>query len=86
MIVIIASWFKRYLIIIPTLEKPFLPIQGVPKEWFYYATSFIEIFITFATITTAILMLILFIRFIPIIAIHDYAISKKLFSVSNKKE
>ena len=85
-IVILASWFKRYLIITPTLENPFLPIQGVPKEWYQYTPTFIEAFITFATITTFILLIALFIRFVPIIAIHDYAINKRLFNiVKNKK-
>jgi Ni/Fe-hydrogenase subunit HybB-like protein len=83
-IVMVASWFKRYLIIIPTLETPFLPIQGVPKEWYSYSPSFIEAFITLTTFTTAILLIALFARFIPIIGIHDYAVAKRLIEQDKK--
>src|ERR1035437_9518514 len=33
---IIVAWAKRYLIVVPTLSSPFLPIQRVPESWGHY--------------------------------------------------
>ena len=32
-LVVLASWWKRYIIVTPTLLHPYLPIQGVPESW-----------------------------------------------------
>ena len=45
-VVLIASWLKRYLIVIPTLEHPFLPVQNVPENFHHYAPTGTEIMIT----------------------------------------
>ncbi len=35
-VVLVSAWFKRYLIVIPTLEHPFLPVQNVPEHFHHY--------------------------------------------------
>ena len=39
LIVVIGSWWKRFIIVTPTLLHPFLPIQGVPESWRHYFPS-----------------------------------------------
>ena len=36
---IIGAWAKRYLIVVPTLSSPFLPIQRVPESWGHYTPT-----------------------------------------------
>ena len=33
LMVVVGSWWKRYVIVTPTLLHPFLPIEGVPESW-----------------------------------------------------
>ena len=72
--VVLGAWWKRYIIVIPTLSHPFLPIQGVPKSWHTYFPTWMEWSITFATLALALLIITLLIRFLPIIPIHFFEI------------
>lgn len=40
--VVVGSWFKRYLIVTPTLLHPFLPMHDVPKNYLHYFPSWQE--------------------------------------------
>lgn len=42
----IGAWLKRYVIIVPTLQNPFLPIQGAPAGWAIYQPTWVEWSIT----------------------------------------
>ena len=44
-------WTKRYLIIIPTLETPLLPIHDLRPEYSHYSATWVEWGLTFAGIT-----------------------------------
>lgn len=70
---IIAAWFKRYLIVIPGLSHPYLPIQDVPENWKHYTPSLVETTIVVATIAATLLIVTLFSRFFPIISIWEVA-------------
>lgn len=41
-VVIIALWLNRYLIVVPTLESPYLPIQDARPEWLEYSATWVE--------------------------------------------
>ena len=69
-IVVIASWWKRFVIVTPTLLHPFLPIQGVPESWRTYTPSLHEWLITFATLAMCLLIITLLVRYLPIIPIQ----------------
>ena len=69
-VVVIASWWKRYIIITPTLLEPFLPIQGVPESWRSYFPSAHEWIITIATLAMALLIITLLVRFLPAVPIQ----------------
>ena len=70
MVVVISSWWKRYIIITPTLLEPFLPIQGVPESWRSYFPSLHEWTITVATLAMALLIITILVRFLPVVPIQ----------------
>jgi molybdopterin-containing oxidoreductase family membrane subunit len=72
----IAGWFKRYLIVIPGLLHPYLPIQDVPASWKHYSPSFIEMTIVAATFAAMLLIVTLFSRYFPIISVWEVAEGK----------
>ena len=73
LIVVIASWWKRYVIVTPTLLHPFLPIQGVPESWREYSPSVHEWLITFATLAMCLLIITILVRYLPVIPIQRTA-------------
>lgn len=74
--VFIAGWFKRYLIVIPGLLQPYLPIQDVPASWKHYSPSLIEMTIVAATFAAMLLIVTLFSRYFPIISVWEVAEGK----------
>ena len=70
LLVVVGSWWKRYLIVTPTLLHPFLPIQGVPEKWHHYFPSLHEWVITIATLAMAFLIITFLVRYLPIIPIQ----------------
>jgi Ni/Fe-hydrogenase subunit HybB-like protein len=73
MLVVLASWWKRFIIVTPTLLEPFLPIQGVPESWHTYSPSLHEWLITFATLAMCLLIITLLVRYLPAIPIQRTA-------------
>jgi molybdopterin-containing oxidoreductase family membrane subunit len=72
-LVVLGSWWKRYIIVTPTLLHPFLPIQGVPESWHHYFPSLHEWLITSATLAMAFLIITLLVRYLPVIPIQRTA-------------
>lgn len=83
-VVLIASWLKRYIIVIPTLEHPFLPVQNVPDHFKHYSPTSTEIMITIFAFVSAMLIITILAKLFPVITIWEYAeekgIDKKYFS------
>ncbi len=77
-LVVVGAWWKRFIIVTPTLLHPFLPIQGVPKSWHSYFPSALEWTITFGTLASALLIMTVLFRYLPIIPIHETAEEKGL--------
>lgn len=77
-LVVVGAWWKRYIIVTPTLLHPFLPFQGVPKSWHSYFPSGLEWTITFGTLASALLIMTILFRYLPIIPIHETAEEKGL--------
>lgn len=75
-VVVIAAWFKRYLIVIPGLAHPYMPIQDVPKSWMHYSPSLVEMTIVAATFAAMMLIVTIFSRFFPIISVWEVAEGK----------
>jgi molybdopterin-containing oxidoreductase family membrane subunit len=85
-LVVLGAWWKRYLIVTPTLLHPFLPFQGVPKSWHSYFPSALEWTITFGTLASALLIMTLLFRYLPIIPIHETAEEKGLLKHHKNEE
>jgi molybdopterin-containing oxidoreductase family membrane subunit len=86
LLVVLGSWWKRFLIVTPTLLQPFLPIQGVPEKWHHYYPSFHEWTITFGTLAMALLIITILVRYLPIIPIQRTADEQEALKESNNKE
>ena len=69
--VIIAAWFKRFLIVVPTLDHPFIPMNRVPESWIHYFPTLAEWFITAGTLAGALLIVTGLVRLFPIIPIQE---------------
>ncbi len=86
LLVVIGSWWKRYLIVTPTLLHPFLPIQGVPESWRHYFPSMHEWVITIATLAMALLIITLLIRYLPAVPIQRTADEQELLKTDKALE
>jgi Ni/Fe-hydrogenase subunit HybB-like protein len=71
LLVVIGSWFKRYLIVTPTLLHPFLPMQDVPDSYRHYFPSWEEWAIAIGSLAGALLIVTIFARIFPIIPIQE---------------
>ena len=71
LLVVIGSWFKRYLIVTPTLLHPFLPMHDVPENYKHYFPSWEEWAIAIGSLAGALLIVTIFARIFPIIPIHE---------------
>ena len=80
-IAVLGLWLNRYLIVVPTLETPFLPIQDTRQEFIYYTSTWVEWSLSFAGIAAFFLFFTLIIKFIPIIpmsGIIDHEMKKNI--------
>jgi len=73
-LVIVCAWFKRYLIVIPTMS--FLPVQEIPEAWKHYTPTFPEWIITGGSLAGALLIITFFVRYFPIISVWEVAEEK----------
>jgi Ni/Fe-hydrogenase subunit HybB-like protein len=87
--VLVSAWFKRYLIVVPTMEHPFLPIQNVPENFHTYTPTSIEIMITLFSFFAALTIISVLAKLFPVITIWEYAedkgIDKKYLSQKPKR-
>jgi Ni/Fe-hydrogenase subunit HybB-like protein len=69
--VVVGAWFKRYLIVTPTLMHPFLPMHDAPQRYHYYFPSWEEWAIAMGSLAGALLVITFFARVFPIVPIHE---------------
>ncbi len=67
-----ALWVKRYLIIVPTLESPLLPMQDTRAEYVHYSPTWVEWALTGAGIATFLLFFTLMSKFVTIVPISEF--------------
>jgi len=70
-LVVVGSWFKRYVIVTPTLLHPFLPMYDVPDSYKHYFPSWEEWAIAMGSLAGMLLIITLFARIFPIIPIQE---------------
>lgn len=69
--IVIGAWFKRYLIVTPTLLHPFLPMQNVPESYLHYFPSWEEWAIALGSMAGVLLIITFFARIYPIVPIQE---------------
>ncbi len=62
----IGMWFERFVIIVTSLHRDFLP-----SSWGYFRPTFVDIFTFIGTMGLFMTLFLLFIRFLPVIAISE---------------
>jgi len=72
-IVVTAMWVKRYIIIIPTLETPLLPMQESRLDYVHYSITWVEWALTFSGIAAFFLFFYFSSKFVPIIPVSELA-------------
>ena len=82
-LVVVGSWFKRFLIVTPTLLHPFLPMHDVPANYHHYFPTWEEWAIAGGSLAGALLVITFFARIFPIIPIHETIIETE--SLENEK-
>ena len=70
-IVIFALWLNRYLIVVPTLESPYLPIQDSRAAWMIYSATWVEWSLTAAGIAMFCLLFTLASKVIPVVQVSE---------------
>jgi len=81
-IVVVAMWVKRYIIIIPTLETPLLPMQDTRMDYVHYSITWVEWLLTLAGFASFCLFFYLFSKFVPIVPVSE----TKLIDENNKEK
>jgi molybdopterin-containing oxidoreductase family membrane subunit len=69
---VIALWVKRYLIIVPTLETPLLPMQDTRMEYVKYSATWVEWALTMAGVATFFLLFTIISKFVTIVPISEF--------------
>jgi len=75
--VVVGAWFKRYLIVTPTLLHPFLPMQNVPESYRHYFPSWEEWAIAMGSLAGALLIITFFARVFPVVSIYKTLTDEK---------
>ncbi len=70
--VLMGAWFKRFLIVIPSLQHPYLPIQDVDESYLHYYPTWEEWAITLASFAGVLLIITVLLKLFPIIPIQEY--------------
>ena len=73
LVVLASAWFKRYLIVIPTMEHPFLPVQNVPENFHHYSPTSTEIMIMLFSFFASLLIISILAKLFPVISIWEVA-------------
>ena len=72
-LVFVASWIKRYIIVVPTQEDPFLPMQHVPANFLVYHPTWTETGITMASFILVLIIITLLSKLFPVIPVWEAA-------------
>ena len=83
---VLALWVKRYLIIVPTLESPLLPMQDIRPEYIKYTATWVEWALTGAGIATFFLLFTIISKFVTIIPISEFGTKQELGVPEKKSE
>jgi len=75
-IVLVGAFLKRYIIVIPTLMHPYLPIQNVPDYFHKYFPTWIEMAVTAGAFSLALIIITVLLKVFPVIPLWELAEEK----------
>jgi len=70
-IMVLAMWVKRYLIVVPTLETPLLPIEDIRPEYIKYSITWVEWALTFGGVATFLFLFTIAAKFMTLIPVSE---------------
>lgn len=70
-VILIGAWFKRYLIVVPIQQHPYLPIQNVPEKFMHYQPTVPEIAITAASFILVLMIASVLSKLFPVVPIWE---------------
>jgi molybdopterin-containing oxidoreductase family membrane subunit len=70
-VILIGAWFKRYLIVVPIQQHPYLPIQNVPEKFMHYTPTIAEIAITVGSFVLVLLIMTILSKLFPVVPIWE---------------
>jgi Ni/Fe-hydrogenase subunit HybB-like protein len=82
---VLALWVKRYLIIVPTLETPLLPMQDTRPEYVHYHATWVEWALTLAGVATFFLFFTIAAKFVTVVPISEFGDDEKKVVPVNKE-
>lgn len=71
LLVLGGLWVRIYLMIVPVLETPYLPVQDTRTDWVHYSATWIEWSLTLAGVALFILLFMLSSKFAPIVPVSE---------------
>jgi len=71
LLVVCGLWMMRYLMIVPVLETPYLPIQDFREDWVHYSATWIEWSLSLAGIAAFILLFVFISKLAPIVPVSE---------------
>jgi molybdopterin-containing oxidoreductase family membrane subunit len=83
---VMALWVKRYLIIVPTLETPLLPMQDTRPEFVHYHATWVEWALTLAGVATFFLFFTIGSKFVTVVPISEFEEKEKAKVKAPEKE
>jgi molybdopterin-containing oxidoreductase family membrane subunit len=71
LLIVVGAWAKRFLIVVPTLQTPFLPAQHIPASWTHYRPTWIEWAIVGGSLAFFLLTYSLVAKLFPIVSLWE---------------
>src|SRR5215472_15347656 len=71
LLIVLGAWAKRFLIVVPTLQTPFLPAQHIPASWTHYLPTWIEWAIVGGALAFFLLAYSLTAKLFPIVSLWE---------------
>ena len=83
---VMGIWLNKYLIVVPTLETPYLPIQDTRAEFVHYTATWVEWSLSLTGIAAFLLFFTLILKFVPAIPMSGIIDLEKRKQLKRKKE
>lgn len=76
--ILLGAWFKRFIIVIPVQEHPYLPVQYVPYNFKFYTPTLTEIAITLFSFFMVLIIISILAKVFPVIPVYETAQERRI--------